>query len=60
MIPLRRRVAAVVTCFTLAFAMFGYLQRDASEAVHEARNTVECEGVVETTQLLGCLTLYGD
>lgn len=41
--------------------MFGYMNRDASEAVHAATWEIpECQGAAETAELLGCLALYGD
>lgn len=33
---LRRRIAAIITCLALAAGLFGYMQRNAAEAVHEA------------------------
>ena len=38
-VPLRRRVAAVVTCIALAFGTFGYMQRDVSAAVDDLPHT---------------------
>jgi hypothetical protein len=55
--PIRRRIAAVVTCIALAFATFGYMQRSASDAAHEAPPAVECDQA-KHDRVLGCLTLY--
>jgi hypothetical protein len=41
--PIRRRVAAVVTCLVLGFATFGYMQRGTAEAVHEVARAAGCE-----------------
>jgi len=57
--PIRRRVAAAVTCIALVFATFGYMQRNASEAASEAPPAVECDQA-EHDRILGCLTLFGD
>jgi hypothetical protein len=63
-IPLRRRIAAVATCFVLAVASFGYLQRNASEAAFEIeRNTNWCEVYEQNARENGerpkpCLNLY--
>jgi hypothetical protein len=55
--PIRRRVAATVTCIALAFATFGYMQRNAFEAAHEAPPAVECDQA-KHDRSLGCLTLF--
>jgi hypothetical protein len=43
MARVRRRLAAIATCFVLVFATFGYMHRNAAEAVHEAQRTAECD-----------------
>jgi hypothetical protein len=47
----------MVTCIALAFATFGYMQRSASDAAHEAPPAVECDQA-KHDRVLGCLTLY--
>ena len=56
--PIRRRIAATLTCIVLVFATFGYMQRSASEASHDAPQG-QCEDV-KRGQVLECLNLYDD
>ena len=60
--PIRRRLAAVVTCIALAFGTFGYMQRDVSAAVDDLPHTppAGCDNAVKDHHVLDCLTLLGD
>jgi hypothetical protein len=58
--PIRRRVAAVVTCLALGFATFGYMQRGSAEAVEETTRAVGCQAPADPPKhnnVLGYLCL---
>jgi hypothetical protein len=59
--PIRRRVAAALTCIALAVGTFGYMERSASEAASEAPRVPPAEACDETaTPKPDCLRLFGE